>query len=168
MSLDVSIRPKVFVGMRIYSVPFELWATITSLEGGNDYPVLCDDGRKNWTGEDPINCPNILLSGEPGCPQDLKNLDWDWKVGEEFWVLENRAGDSAWFRHRITKVLESALEVDIGGGVALFTKNYHLILNALHIPMEQPIISQDLPNKCPRCGSPAYIGLNVIECSKGC
>ena len=29
-------------------------------------------------------------------------------------------------------------------------------------------LNQDFPSICPRCGAPAYIGLNRVDCSENC
>jgi hypothetical protein len=37
-----------------------------------------------------------------------------------------------------------------------------------NIDFDDPVDRERFPHDCPRCGGPAYVGLNDVDCSKGC
>lgn len=52
--------------------------------------------------------------------------------------------------------------------LARATKKLRGELNTAAAPPIGPRFSEHYPHKCPRCGLPAYVGLEKVDCSMGC
>lgn len=162
--VDISIRPETFVGMRFYSPQYKDWGYFCKKDNTtatHSWPWLTKFDNRGYGYSicvRSINPDYLLLSGEKGCPIDPKNKKWEWRVGDKIWI---KCADH-WHFDFVDRIgidsiylMEKTLSFD-------YCWKY-----ALHIPREnKPIINlKDYPKTCPNCDSPAYIGLNSIDCS---
>lgn len=167
--LDVSIRPNLFLGMRIYDRDRDAWLEITTIFRPN-IEAITDRGVSilNSTLYSKHSGNRFRLPGEEGCPVDPKapkSCD-DLIFGAKYWWYSNRYGWEyglyicPYFTTKDIALLDMPLD---SKGV----KSSQLILDRTNLPQSKLDLSQ-YPNTCPLCNAPAYIGLNQVECSKNC
>lgn len=103
---DLLARPQPFVGMRLYSVTYTHWWTITKVYPDGSIVRQCDtDGSviKAWKHSDEIWLDGSWrLPGEPDCPLDPKRRI-KWAVDDAFWARWSRE-KAGWTLHRISHI----------------------------------------------------------------
>lgn len=180
--IDPTIRPPMFVGMRICFVragPFyNTWWTLTE-DRGSCFLAVGDDGKDGSFSADYLYHEGAGLSyrlpGEEGCPVDSKNEEWKWEVGDEFYSLTFFFLKSPmWYKFIVSEIDGVYLGIEYFIDGKKHQRNgwpTPILEDVLHIPRAEKKQEIDLltyPNKCPTCGEPAYVGLNVVDCSAGC
>lgn len=104
------IRPKLFLGMRIYDCVFNEWFTVTEAFEPYWWPT--------WT-----TAGDFQLPGEPGCPPDPECRK-TWQAGDSFLRFEEKVhGGYQWYHYYVEDVGSEYLHVKVG-----------------HLTMYQPII----------------------------